>query len=298
MRIILFILLLNVLNAQGIPAGTKIENQAQLNYSLGSANFTIASNKVIDIVDQKIDMKMICQESTPIIVGVAETKRALSFRLTNRGNGSDSYSFLEVNDASSDFEVQNRELYLDNGDGVFSVVNDTLVSDVNLSADESTTLFFVSDIPSDADGFSSNGIKVHSELQGNLLYGDSKNLGTYYAVMTAKEDALSDLCSYEVSHLAIDLEKTATLSSDKPYVGSTIHYSIAVKVIGTGKVEDIVVEDIIPDGTAYVPNTLQLDGVAFGDFNGTAIRIEVDEIEQVVASSDPRHTITFDVKIL
>jgi len=298
MRIILFILLLNVLNAQGIPAGTKIENQAELNYSLGSANFTVSSNKVVDIVDQKIDMKMICQESTPIIVGVSETKRALSFRVTNRGNGSDSYSFLEVNDASSDFEVTNQELYVDNGDGVFSVVSDTPVNDVNLSADESAILFFVSDIPSDADGFSANGIKVYSELQGNLLYGDSKNLGTYHAVMTAKEDALSALCSYEVSHLAIDLEKKATLSSDKPYVGTTIHYSIAVKVIGTGVLENIVVSDNIPAGTAYVPNTLQLDGVAFGDFNGTAVHVDVGEINQAVASNDPQHTITFDVTIL
>ena len=116
--------------------------------------------------------------------------------------------------------------------------------------------------------------------------------------MTAKEDALSDLCSYEVSHLAVELEKTATLSSDKPYVGTTIHYSIAVKVIGTGQIDDVVVNDTIPTGTAYVANTLELDGVAFGDFNGTSIHVEVGDINQAVASSEPQHTIKFDVQIL
>ena len=282
----------------GVDAGTKIENQAYMSYSLGSTNFTIASNKVVDIVDQKIDMTIVCQESAPVVVGVGETRRALTFHLTNRGNGSDSYSFLEVNDAGSNFEVENKDIYVDNGDGVFSIVNDTLANDLNLSADESATLFFVSDIPADADGASFNGIKVASTLQEGLLYGQSKNLGDYYAVMTAKEDALSDLCSYEVSHLAVELEKTATLSSDKPYVGTTIHYSIAVKVIGTGQIDDVVVNDTIPTGTAYVANTLELDGVAFGDFNGTSIHVEVGDINQAVASSEPQHTIKFDVQIL
>jgi uncharacterized repeat protein (TIGR01451 family) len=116
--------------------------------------------------------------------------------------------------------------------------------------------------------------------------------------MASREESLSDACSYEVSNLAIELEKSATLSSDRVYVGSTIHYQIAVKVLGTGRVENVVVEDDIPKGTVYLDNSLKVDGQSFGDFNGTAIQANLGEIEQLSESSEPKHLITFDVKVL
>ena len=299
MRFFIYILVMGtLLYAEGVPAGTKIENSATLNYVMSGVNFSVQSNKVVDIVDQKIDMQVVCQESAAVVVGVSEKKRALAFRLTNRGNGADSYDFQTLEGENSNFSVEHGEIYMDNGDGVFSLASEQLVNEVNLSQDESQTLFFVSDIPAEAEGVAQNGIKIHSKLQGDLLYGASTDLGDYYAVMVAKEDALSDFCSYEVSKLELKLEKSAALSSDELYAGTTIHYSIAVKVIGTGVIEEIVVSDKIPKGTVYVPNTLQLDGVAFGDFNGTAITVAIGEIEQVEESDEPKHLITFDTKVL
>jgi len=295
---ILFLLLIHYLYAVGVPAGTSIENVAHLHYSVGDSNFTINSNKVVDIVDQKIDMKMSCQESSPVIVGVSETKRVLTFKITNIGNGADSYNFIAENRDDSTFEVLNKKIYLDNGDGIFTETIDFEVNDLNLSADRNATLFLVADIPAEASAFSYNGIKVNSKLQENLNYGEAKNLGDYYAVMVAKENALVDFCAYELSPLGITLHKTATLSSDELYVGSTIHYSIAVKVTGTGVVTNVDITDVIPHGTVYVPNTLQLDGVAFGDFNGTAINVKIPKIEQSEESNDSKHIVSFDVKVI
>ena len=291
-----FIIVFECSYAIGVPAGTEIKNVAQLEYVVESIAFSATSNTLVDIVDQKIDMKMVCQESKAVVVGVGEEKRAMRFMLNNTGNGKDAYDFAPIEGETLDFSVSNREIYLDNGDGVFSL-DDSVASDVNVPADGNVTLFLVSDIPADADKFSYNGIKASSTIQGSLVYGESKKLEDFYAVMATQEDAKSDVCAYEVSHLAVVLEKTATLSSDNVYSGSTIHYTIAVKLIGKGVVENIVVNDNIPTGTTYVAESLKLDGVTAGDFNGTAVSVALASITQTTVSSDPKHQVTFDVRV-
>ena len=281
----------------GVSAGTIIQNTAYLDYVVESVTFQAKSNELINIVDQKLDMTMVCQESASVIVGVAEKKRAMGFILTNSGNGEDVYAFTPIEGQSVDFSVANTEVYQDDGDGIFSLANDTLVTEITLGADGNVSLFLVSDIPADAKNFSINGIKASSNIQGSLVYGEFKKLDDFYAVVATKEEAKSAMCSYEVSNLALELEKTATLSSDKLYKGSTIHYDIAVKVIGTGKLDNVVVKDTIPEGTVYVPETLKLNGIAVGDFNGTAFSVALNTIEQVVESSDPVHRVTFDVRV-
>ena len=291
-----FLVIVQFSYAVGVPAGTEIVNVAHLDYQVDSISFTATSNTLVDIVDQKVDMQMVCQESKPVVVGVGEEKRAMSFMLNNTGNGADSYVFSTIEGQTLDFKVDNAEVYIDNGDGVFSL-EDSLATEVDVSADANVTLFLVSDIPSDAEKFSYNGIKASSTIQGSLVYGESKKLENFYAVMTTQEDAKSDVCAYKVSPLALKLEKTATLSSDKLYSGSTIHYQIAVKVIGEGTIDNIVVKDNIPTGTIYIEDSLKLDGVTAGDFNGTAVSVVLASIVQTTASSDPKHQVTFDVRV-
>lgn len=239
---------------------------------------------------------MVCQESKAVVVGAGEKRRAMRFMLSNTGNGKDSYTFSPIDGETLDFSVSNREIYLDNGDGVFSK-EDSLATKVEVPADGNITLFLVSDIPEDADKLSYNGIEASSTIQGSLVYGESKKLDNFYAVIATHKDAKSDVCAYEVSHLALALEKTATLSSDKVYSGTTIHYKIALKVIGEGTIKDIVVNDNIPKGTTYIENSLKLDGVTAGDFNGTAVSVALASITQTKVSSDPKHQITFDVRV-
>ena len=294
--IITFILMIQSLFSVGITAGTEIKNVAYLSYKVDSVAFSVTSNELIDIVDQKIDMQIVCQESESVIVGVGEQRRAMRFILSNTGNGTDSYVFSSIEGDVLDFKVNNADVYLDNGDGVFSVEDD-LATEIDVLADANISLFLVSDIPDDAVDFSENGIKASSTIQGSLAYGESKKLENFYAVVLTEESAKSDVCTYEVSNLAIALEKTATLSSDKLYKGSTIEYKIAVNVIGEGSIENIVVNDNIPTGTVYVDDSLKLDGVTSGDFNGTAVSITLPSVHQIKEDSEPKHHITFDVKV-
>jgi len=295
--IITFFLMVQNLFSIGVAAGTEIKNVAYLNYKVDTIDFSSKSNELIDIVDQKIDMKMTCNESDVVVVSVAEKKRAMAFILTNTGNGEDTYTFTAIEGNTLDFRVDNAEVYVDNGDGVFSSVTDTLAREITLASDTNVSLFLVSDMPVDASSKSSNGIKANSIVQGSLLYGESKQMDGFYAVMVAPEDAKKDFCTYEVSNLALTLEKSATFSSDKAFLGSTIHYKIEVNAIGEGTVEDVVVHDNIPVGTNYVANSLKLDGVSAGDFNGSAITVALNPIVQTGQDSNLVHTVTFDVKI-
>ena len=295
--IIIFLLIIQDLFSVGVSAGTEIKNIAYLNYKVDAVAFTATSNELIDIVDQKIDMQMTCNESDVVVVGVGESKRAMAFVLTNSGNGEDTYTFSTVEGNPLDFSVNNAEVYVDNGNGVFSIFEDSLATELSLASDANVSLFLVADIPADASNYSANGIKAQSTLQGSLLYGESKKLNNFYAVMATPEEAKSDFCTYEVSNLALTLEKSATFSSDKAYLGSTIHYKIDVNVLGEGTIEEIVLRDNIPTGTRYVPNSLKLDGVSFGDFNGTAIAVPLNPIIQTQNSNSLVHTVTFDVKI-
>ena len=295
--IIIFLLMIQDLFSVGVSAGTEIKNIAYLNYKVDAVAFTATSNELIDIVDQKIDMQMTCNESDVVVVGVGESKRAMAFVLTNSGNAEDTYTFSTVEGNPLDFSVNNAEVYVDNGNGVFSIFEDSLATELSLASDANVSLFLVADIPADASNYSANGIKAQSTLQGSLLYGESKKLNNFYAVMATSEEAKSDFCTYEVSNLALTLEKSATFSSDKAYLGSTIHYKIDVNVLGEGTIEEIVLRDNIPTGTRYVPNSLKLDGVSFGDFNGTAIAVPLNPIIQTQNSNSLVHTVTFDVKI-
>ena len=295
--IITFFLMVQTLFSVGVDAGTEIKNVAYLDYVVDDIPMHSKSNELIDIVDQKLDMNIICQEVGSVIVEPNDVQVPMSFRLTNSGNGEDTYEVTPIGNESSNFSVSHIETYKDNGDGVFSAVDDTLVKEITLLADESALLFFVSDIPKDAQKISYNGFKVNSLTQGDLVYGEVKKLKKFYAVVATKKEAQSALCAYEVPSIVLELEKTSTLSSAELYKGSTIHYDIGVKAIGVGSVENIVIRDDIPKGTAYVKKSLKLDGRIVDGFDGTSIAVEIERIEQKKETNEVLHHVTFDVRV-
>ena len=295
--IITLLVLIENLFSIGVTAGTKIEHVAYLDYTLDSIEMKTHSNKLIDIVDQKLDMNFLSQENGPIIVEPNDKKRAIKFRITNNGNGSDTYLFTPIKGDTLDFNVENVAVYKDNGDDFFSETEDKVITKLPLKADESATLFLVADIPKDAEKFSENGIRVSSLLQGDMVYGESKKLEKYHVVVANTEEANVAYGSYEVPSIVLELEKSATLSSDKLYKRSTIHYTIGVKAIGTGRVDDVVVKDVIPKGTKYVPHSLKLDGKSIDGYDGSAVLVTIDSISQKEESNEVLHSVTFDVRV-
>ncbi|TET88560.1 MAG: hypothetical protein E3J96_03105 [Sulfurovum sp.] len=299
--IILFTLLLlsNILLAKGVPAGTQIVNVAELTYKVGTSDFNTTSNTLVDVVDQVLDLEIICQDSNPVIVQSGKSQRALTFRVSNIGNGTDKFALTQETNSTSDFTVNNPSIYIDtNANGVFDTAVDQQINDINLTADTNATLFFVSDMPSGnfASGSqSANGIEARSTISGSGIPGTAIDLGSYFAVDGIRGGVDSDLCVYELSTVNVVLDKSATLSSDKLFTGTIIHYKIEVKVEGSGSVDNVVVKDTIPTGTSYVTNSIKLDSVSLSDnghISGTFIMVPVGNMTQ----SDV-HTVEFDVKV-
>lgn len=297
--LVIFVLILTVSGwGKGVPAGTQIVNIAQLNYQQGGLDFNTTSNTLVDVVDQVLDLDVVCQSTQNVIVQNGELKRALSFTLENIGNGTDNFTLLPDTNATSP-EVENRLIYLDDGDGVFNSA-DVQINDINLTADAKVTLFFVSDIPASASwDYSHNGIEVRSTIGGSGIpgkdYNMSNGVSNYYAVDGYKGGVDRDLCTYEMSHLKVVLKKSATLSSHKLYTGTTIHYKIEVTVEGEGTVHNIQIKDVIPSGTTYRENSIKLDGTAVpdgGHFVSNKIIVPVSDMSNV-----DRHIVEFDVKV-
>jgi len=300
-RTICIILLLSSLPfAKGVPAGTKIMNQAHLTYQVQGVDFNATSNHLTNIVDQLIELEIVCQSVQNIVVINGEKKSALPFKLENLGNGTDNFSLIPDTNASTP-EVDNRLIYEDkNGDGVFNS-GDLQVNSIDLDADDNITLFFVSDIPDTATWkYSYNGIEARSTIGGSGIKGEEHNTTdssglTYYAVDGYRGGVDSALCTYEMSDLSFKLEKSSTFEGKKLKTGSVIHYKIDVKVLGTGKVSNIVVKDPIPTGTIYQPGTIKLDGTVLSD--GGHIVSNVITVPIVDMTKAGVHVITFDVKV-
>ncbi len=291
-------LLSTMLLAKGVPAGTQIVNVAQLNYKVNGTDFNTTSNTLIDVVDQVLDLVLVCQTASSVIVQDGELQRALPFVLENIGNGTDNFTLIPDTNATTP-EVDNRHIYLDDGDGIFNNA-DVQVNDINLTADTKATLFFVSDIPVSATwNHSYNGIEARSSIGGSGIpgkdYNMSNGVNSYYAIDGYKGGVDSALCAYEISHLAVLLNKTATLSSDQLFAGTVVHYKIDVTVEGEGTVNNIVVKDKIPAGTTYQPNTIKLDGAVLSDTGHFVVNTVTVPVADMTKADV--HTVEFDVEV-
>ena len=291
----LFVLSSSLLFSKGILAGTKIINIATLQYNMGSGNFATQSNTLIDVVDQLIDLKLECQMLEPFTVQKGATRQALPIVLKNIGNGMDKFSLsTESNTTSS--QVDNPLVYTDNnGNGIFDS-NDIQVNDINVSADGEVLLFFVSDIPNAATWLDSdNGIEAKSTIGGSGVPGQIYDRGAYFAVDGFKGGVDKAFCTYKMSAMSVALEKTATLSSDKAYKGSIIHYKIVAKVLGTGTASDIVIKDAVPVGTTYVASSMKLDGYLLTDTGHIVSGVITVPVSNMTEADT--HLLEFDVEI-
>lgn len=296
--VVSILLLCSVIMAKGVPAGTPIQNVADLTYEVNGITFLTTSNTLVDTVDQVLELDIVCQHSINLLVQRGETQRVLPFLLSNTGNGSDKFTLLPDNNATS-ADVTNKKIYLDNGDGIFNGA-DTQITDINLSADANATLFFVSDIPVNATWLtSSHGIEAKSSIGGSGVPGTAYTLSNYFAVDGVKGGVDSALCTYELNQLELKLLKNATLGSTDVFKGSVIHYKIEASVVGVGTLNTVVIQDVMPIGTTYVNGTLRLNGTVLSDaghVSGRTITVPVGDMVQT-STLHPTHIVEFDVKV-
>ena len=306
-RVLLSLMILETyIYAEGVLAGTTVSNQAQVSYIIGNQEQNTTTNIHSFLVDRIVDMDISWQDTTPVAVDSAETDRVLTMLLTNLGNGDELFALTYEHNTTSSFApaVTNVRMYADiDRDGTLDVTADSITTEVNLSADANMTVFLVVDIPdanyTDADT-SSDGISV--DLHRTSTEGSGTDDVVDIVVRRSTDVAMG---LYIIRDYWLESHKSATVYSDdnQTHTGNIVTYTIDLHIGGNSAgrvIENIIIQDQIPLGTKYEPESMSIDGVALTDIaNDDAGEFDDDTVIVAVGvvSEDKNKTITFDVRV-
>ena len=141
-------------HAAGTPAGTNIQNTAQVSYTVGGSAVTTSSNtssvRVAEILDAVLTLA-----APTVTVSPGATAEELVYTLTNTGNGSEIFNLtaLSAGVIGDDFDptLASPAIYFDtDNSGDFSAGDVAYSAGVNnpvLAADASVRLIVVNNIP-------------------------------------------------------------------------------------------------------------------------------------------------------
>jgi len=306
-------------HAAGTPAGTNIQNTAQVSYGVGSSTVTATSNtssfRVAEILDAVLTLN-----SPPAQVSPGATAEELVFTLTNTGNGTETFNLtpLSAGVVGDDFDptLAAPAIYFDSDNsGDFSGPDQAYnpgTNDPVLAADASVTLLVVNDIPNTVV----NGNRGRSQLtaaaaSGNDVPGTSFGLvgdgGVEAVAGTTGGDAVL-FGEYFVADIQLTAVKSQTFVDDlggqRPLPRARINYQIVVTPSGTGTAAAAAFSDLIPANTTYVAGSLQLNGAPLSDSAdadaGTFVSAPAPEVRvtlgDLTGASGPQ-TIQFAVTI-
>lgn len=297
--------------AAGVAAGSLIENTATATYTAAAGTQTIDSNTVTLKVDEILDVATVSQESGPV---AASTTAALRFRVTNTGNGPESF-VLTANPAVSGnaFDATVTGLAIDtNGNGVFDAGVDTALTNgatsAVLAADGPLDVLVLVTIPANATPNATSRVELIATATtgtgpaGTLFAG--AGVGSGDAVVGASTARATAQAVLTVDKAVVTLNKSATVADPfggtRPVPNAVITYRIVADVTGTGSVSGLAVTDAIPTGTAFLPGSLTLEGTGLTDAadsdagQGGASGIAV-QLGTLAAGA--QRTVTFQVRI-
>jgi uncharacterized repeat protein (TIGR01451 family) len=275
----------NEAEAAGAPAGTVINNTADVSYTVGTVTTTASSNLVTVTVVEMINVNVTAQ--TPnFTVSPGDTAQVSTYRIDNTGNGPETFRLVLDNAITSDqFDpvAATPAIYLDSGTsgtvGAFDSSDIVYVpggNDPVLAPDAFAIVFVVNNIP---------GTALDGQLGVSRLTADSRTgtgpAGTTFAgqgdgingavdaVIGVSTGTDSGDTTYLIAGVTVTANKTQavldTWSGSRPVPGARINYTIAVNATGTGTATNVVFTDNIPANTTYVPGSLALDSVTVTD---------------------------------
>jgi uncharacterized repeat protein (TIGR01451 family) len=265
--------------AVGAPAGTSINNTAQVTYTVGSVSVTTTSNTSSVTVAEILDVVVTLQTpSVPVLAGA--TAQEMLFRVTNTGNGPETFRLQTSSVIGSDeFDpvAASPSIYFDtDASGDLSPGDVPYVAGSNdpvLNADAFVTMLVVNDIPAGVvdgnRGFSRLTVdaRTGSGAAGTSFAG--QGVGGTVAVVGTTGAAGEATGEYLVAGVAVNAVKSQTVADQfggaRPLPGARINYTIVVNATGTGSAASSVFTDNIPANTTYVPGTLSLNSGVLSD---------------------------------
>ncbi len=299
-------------HADGVGAGTLIENTATATYDAGDGPVTIPSNTVTVRVDELLDVTVTSLNSGP--VAASSGTAVLTFEVTNTGNGPEAY-VLTANPAvaGNDFDTTIDTIAIDtNGNGVYDPgVDEVLTSPATtrlLDADENLTVFVIVSVPGDALDGEASDVDLLAEAvtgtgaPGTVYTGQGVDGGDAIVGAGGADD--NAIGSILIGVTSVDLIKAASISDPfggtSAVPGSVVTYTITANVSGSGAVTELVVTDIFPAGTSYEAGSLALDSASLtdasdadaGEASSSGISVNLGTV-----AGGTSHSVTFDVTI-
>lgn len=302
--------------AVGTPAGTAIDNQAEISFELDGAARRLTSNVASLRVAEVLDVNLLLQ--TPErLVGPGATAQPLVFTLTNTGNGDEAFVLSATATLPGDqFDpvLGASSIYIDvDRDGDLGAADIAYVPGSNeplLAADDSVDLLLVSAIPpslADGDlGFASLTVEAATGTgaPGQTYAGGSSGVDAVVGASGARRVVAGQ---YLVGEIALDVQKSAVLrdpdGGTQAVPGASIDYRLQVVATGTGRARDTLLADVIPASTRYLAGSLRLNGAPLTDADdGDAGRYSATSREIAVALGelgvgDPAQQVQFTVII-
>lgn len=304
-------------------AGTTVTNSVLVDWQqAGVAQPSIAASASFQVA-QLVKAALTWQDSAPVLVP-ASTSGSLTFRLTNSGNGTDSFSFTTSLPATPapNFVPANCKLYLDTDASATFTTADVVyapgMNDPSLSAGAHLDIFVNCAVPAntpdaslaqldiDAASTTLTGVNQSQCESGACMSTTDPTIGLW-AVTDASGGKAQAQGEFQSASPGFNFPLTQSVSDgsggQNVVSGSVVTYTLEVEPIGTTIAYDTQVTDPIPANTSYVPNSITLDGVALTDaadadlgyFNAASNQIEVQLGQR--EPTDPTQIITFKVTI-
>lgn len=301
--------------AAGTVAGTTISNTATATYDDPSGTpTTLPSNRVDILVDEVLDVTVVSADPGNVVVAPGSTNQAVSFTVTNTGNGSEAFRLTPTTAIGGDqFDPTTTSIVLDtNNNGIYDPAIDTVYvpgsNDPVLAPDASVTVFVLSTIPGGAPDLDRGFLDLTAAAAtgtgapGTVFAGQGQGGGDAI-VGTTRADGV-DRGTYLVQTATVSFVKSATIvdpfGGSKSVPGSIITYTLVANVSGTGTLTNLKLGDAVPTNTTYQTGTITLqsatltDGVDAdaGEIASNTVAVRLGS----VAGGQTR-TVTFKVKI-
>lgn len=305
--------------AIGVPAGTTINNTAEVSYNVGTVTSTVSSNPVSVTVAEILDVVVTVQTPT-VSVSPGAVAQLLRYRVTNTGNGPETFHLVMNNAIAGDqFDpvASSPAIYLDsNNNGTLDASDAQYTAGTNdpvLNADEFVTVFVRNDIPAAVVDTNTG----RSSLAATARTGSGPAGTTFAGQGAGGTDAVVGLTTasstetgvYRVEAISIAANKTQVVADrwggTRPVPGATINYTIVVSATGTGTATAAQFTDNIPANTTFVPGSLRLNTTTLTDgadldagaYEATPtarVRVALGNISQAAGSQTIQFAVTIN----
>ena len=299
--------------AAGTRAGTVIDNTATATYDEGGTPVEVDSNLNSLTVDELLDTVVAWDDGADVATTPGATGGALTFTITNTGNGEEAFLLSTVSTVGGDdYDPTGVTIVIDDGDGVYEPGIDVVyvagAGNPVLDPDETITVFVIANTPGGLSDGDRGGVQLTAEAvtgtgaPGTSFAGQGEGGGDAVVGTTGADG--EDDGYFQVAAATVSLAKSATVADPfggtNAVPGSTITYQIVATTSGSGSLPNLAINDAIPAGTTFVPGSITLGGTTLTDAaDADAGRFASNNVSVslgTVAGGQTR-TVTFQVTI-